>query len=158
MDHLYTKGELERSALVAEICAESRQNDPTHWNNLGFFLVKRLEELEESEDPAPDPALQADLGERALVAYGRALELSPDDPRFLNDLGVVLHHHLGRELERARALYERALELARATLADPETRAGERAYYESVVVDAQANLEELAPLLEATASDAPAQE
>lgn len=135
------------AALIAEMLAEAAPDEPRHWNNLGLFLRDEGERLEleasKEDAPAPDPALLADLYQRAFVAYARALELSPDDPQLLNDTALMLHYHLKRDLDRARSMYERAIELARERLAAPDLPAGDRERFETALQDANTNLEDL---------------
>ena len=80
--------------------------------------------------------------ERALTSYQYAIQREPDSPQLWNDGGVVLHYHLAspENLAKARSMYEKALELAAATLADAQTPAPERAAAEAAAANARLNL------------------
>jgi protein O-mannosyl-transferase len=81
--------------------------------------AKGLDLLERTRQDAPfDPSIPAELGrilldqgqtDAALTEFGRAVALSPTDPRNLNNRGVALAN-LG-QLEAARADFLRALQL-----------------------------------------------
>ena len=127
------------AALLSELCAETALDDPAYWSDLGLFLRDEGERLRASED-ATEQALAADSFERAFTAYGRALELAPEDPQILNDTAVMLHYYLKRDLETARALYERAQEHAEALLADETLDPELRPIVETALRDATNNL------------------
>lgn len=103
------------AANLAEICAETALNEAHHWNNLGFFLREEGSRLANVEDPTERERAER-VFERSLTAYERALDLSPEDPTYLNDTAVVLHYYLDRDLDHALALYEAAAEKAQATI------------------------------------------
>lgn len=52
-----------------------------------------------------------ELWERSYRWYEKAVELSPDDARIANDCGLMLVYHLERDLDRARQLFDRAIEI-----------------------------------------------
>lgn len=91
---------------------------------------------------AGDAAGARELWERSYAHYERAVALTPDDPRIVNDCGLMLVYHLDRDLERARALFDRAIELGRQQLealpADADPRERER--LEEAVGDAYQNI------------------
>ncbi len=81
--------------------------------------------------PSEREALQnraMELWERSYLMYEKAVELEPDDPRIVNDCGLMLIYHLHRDYDRARALFDRAAEIGEAELdalpddADEQTR------------------------------------
>ncbi len=129
------------AAVLSEMSAEVLIDEPRYWNNLGLFLRDASDQLAEEADPSPE--LLAELHERALAAYVRCLELSPRDPQVLNDTAVILHYYLGRELERARAMYARARDLAQEALGQGELNAEEKERYGAALEDALANLRAL---------------
>ncbi len=134
-------------ALLAEISAETLPDLPRHWNNLGLFLRDEAERLQLLPDQSPNPRVVANLYERAYVAYSRALELAPEDPQLLNDTAVMLHYHLDRDLDRALAMYEKALELAATKLADPALSEEDRERFETARSDAETNKQALEELI-----------
>jgi tetratricopeptide (TPR) repeat protein len=75
-----------------------------------------------------DHAAAKDLWERSYRFYEKAVELSPDDARIVNDCGLMLIYHLDRDLDRARQLFERAIAIGTQQLGelpadvDPRTR------------------------------------
>ncbi len=85
--------------------------------------------------------------EAALASYQHAQEKEPDSPQLLNDTGVVLQYHLPTpaNLQRARALYERAIRLAEQQLANTQLPAPQRERIRRAKSDAQQNLAAMAP-------------
>lgn len=83
-----------------------------------------------------------ELWERSYRYYNEAVELSPDDPRIVNDCGLMLIYHLHRDFDRARALFERAIEIGEAQLAElpADTPQQERELLEEAVGDAWQNI------------------
>jgi len=153
---LRERGDFARCAVLAELCAEAQLDEPRHWNNLGLFLrfdADRLESLHGTDGAEPDPAELLDLRERSLAAYERALRLDPQNPQLLNDTAVVLHHALGRDLERALAMYVEARTGAERILADSPLDEEQRAFWEGVASDAAANHAELLAELSAALDD-----
>ncbi|MBL9078928.1 MAG: hypothetical protein JNL08_15585 [Planctomycetes bacterium] len=66
---------------------------------------------------AGDDAAARDLWERSYAWYERAVALEPNDPRIVNDCGLMLVYHLHRDPARARELFDRATALGEAQLA-----------------------------------------
>ncbi|MCU0863186.1 MAG: hypothetical protein MUC36_05295 [Planctomycetes bacterium] len=92
-----------------------------------------------------------ELWERSYRYYSKAVELVPDDARIANDCGLMLSYHLNRDLDRARALFDRAIELGKAQLSalpqaetvpteEREALAAERDRLEEAVGDAYQNI------------------
>jgi hypothetical protein len=102
------------AAFAWELCAEALPSHAPYWNNLGLFLRDAGDDLRQAKGQAADPALLADLFERAHRAYQRCIALEKDDPQYLNDAAVMLHYYLERDLEQALAMYDRARALAAA--------------------------------------------
>jgi tetratricopeptide (TPR) repeat protein len=116
--------EAARDALAAVVAAEPQDGDI--WNNYGF-LCRETRQFD-----------------KAYEAYETSLSFQPDDPRMLNDTGIVLHYYLHRDYDRAADLYARAVEMADAALADEELSDERRAELELARTDAKRNLEKLA--------------
>jgi len=78
-----------------------------------------LDLLQRAQNQAPhDPAIPAEMGkvllqerqvDPALIAFGQALALDPNNPEYYTDRGVALY--MSGLTERARADFERALEI-----------------------------------------------
>lgn len=105
----------EDAAFLCELLTELQPEVSRHWNNLGLFLRDRGDALRYAGEG--EPAALADLWERSLAAYERALELEPENPNYVNDTAVLLHYYLQRDLDRARAMYLDAERLAADALA-----------------------------------------
>ncbi|MEO6595917.1 MAG: tetratricopeptide repeat protein [Planctomycetota bacterium] len=78
----------------------------------------------------------------AWSSYQNALEKEPDSPQLLNDAAVVLQYHLPSpaNLEKARTMYERVLQLADKVLGDSSSDALARERASKAKTDAKANL------------------
>jgi tetratricopeptide (TPR) repeat protein len=113
-----------RDTLAPIVAARPEHADP--WNNYAF-LCRETAQYEE-----------------AYAAYEQALAHRPDDPRLLNDTGLVLHYYLHRDYDRALELYEQAIEAADRELAGELADETERADIELARRDALHNLEKLA--------------
>ncbi|MGE3174014.1 MAG: tetratricopeptide repeat protein [Planctomycetota bacterium] len=83
--------------------------------------------------------------EAAFAGYQHAIEREPESPQLWNDAAVVLQHHLPtpENLQRARQMYEHALELAQRVLDGDAATAIERKRAEKAAADVKANLAEL---------------
>lgn len=89
-----------------------------------------------------DAARAKELWEASYRHYEKAVELWPDDARTVNDCGLMLIYHLDRDFDRARTLFERAIELGKAQLAamPADVDARERERLEEAVGDAYQNV------------------
>ncbi|MCK5942866.1 MAG: hypothetical protein KAI24_12895, partial [Planctomycetes bacterium] len=89
-----------------------------------------------------DDEAAMELWERSYRYYEKAVALSPTDARIVNDCGLMLIYHLDRDFDRARELFERAIEIGTAQLEElPEdTPARERELLEEAVGDAWQNI------------------
>lgn len=102
-DTKYKENDLDGAREMFRLAAEGLGNHAGLWNNYAL-LARDTNHFEE-----------------AYVAYETALALDPSNPALLNDTAVVLHYNLRRDLDRARALYERAIEEGKRVLDDPNT-------------------------------------
>lgn len=82
----------------------------------------------------------------ALKSYVYAIDREPGSPQLWNDAGVILQYHLASEenLQRARTMYDKALELADKVLADPDSSERARTFAAEAKQNAKLNLAELA--------------
>lgn len=115
---------------------------PDQWgfvyNNAGLAARDLGVQLAANGD---EPAAMA-LWERSYQHYVKAVELSPTDARTVNDCGLMLIYHLDRDLDHARQLCERAIELGSEQLAEMDEDASERDRHllEEAVGDAWQNI------------------
>lgn len=81
----------------------------------------------------------------AYSSYQHAIQKEPTSAQLWNDAAVVLQYHMPTKanLERARGMYETALTLAGATLADPKSSEQARKFAAEAQKNARANLLEL---------------
>jgi tetratricopeptide (TPR) repeat protein len=95
---------------------EVLRRHPDRWgfvyNNAG--LAARDRGVQVSKQGEREAAMQ--LWERSYAHYQKAVELSPDDARIVNDCGLMLVYHLNRDFERARQLFDRAIAIGQAQL------------------------------------------
>ncbi len=83
-----------------------------------------------------------ELWERSYALYTEAARLSPEDPRIVNDCGVLLVYHLHREYERARQLFDAAIAVGQRQLdaLAADAPKSEREFLEEAVGDAWQNI------------------
>jgi len=82
--------------------------------------------------------------ERSYSAYLEAARLAPEDVSILNDTALIAVYHLYRDLDRAQEMLNRAVQLGRKQLADPDLDPEERRRLENAWGDAHQNLGVLA--------------
>jgi tetratricopeptide (TPR) repeat protein len=130
------------AGLLSEMQANTSPKTARYWNNMGLFYRDAGEPLRKSTKEE-DHATAQGYFETAYRAYSSAHELTPDDPSIMNDLAVMLHYYLDRELERAAELYKRATERATIELARTDLPADLRSLYEVALRDSKNNLAKL---------------
>jgi tetratricopeptide (TPR) repeat protein len=135
------------AAFLTEILCEVAPKESTLWNNLGLFLRDEAERLQRRREQV-DPQVLRDLFERAYAAYLRALELEPLNPNYLNDTALMLHYHLDRDLEQARAWYQESYRQAELQLARTDLSEEQRGIIGIAKRDSKNNLALLEKLLE----------
>ena len=150
---VFETGDWMKCAHLAEMCAQSMPQVARHWNNMGLFLRDEGDRLRANPEQAPNPKVLKDLWERSYEAYSRALELTPEDPQLLNDTAVMLHYYLQRDLDKALDMYERAIPLAEALLANEELSEDDRPRYEVALRDSKNNHALLLEFIEAQKTD-----
>lgn len=116
-----------RSILSAIVSAQPQV--PVVWNNYGVVC----ENARRYDD--------------AIEAYETSLEIDPNQARAHNDLAAILHHFLDKDLDRAKELYQRCIDLAEEQLADEslELTATARAELNDARQVARDNLGQLQP-------------
>ncbi len=126
-DRAYRKGDITASRDLNHVIA-CLADSADAWNNHAF-LCRETGQFE-----------------AALASYQHALEKEPDSPQLLNDTGVVLQYHLPTpaNLQKARSLYERAVQLADKVLADAQVNDTLQKRAKQAKADAQLNLAALA--------------
>jgi tetratricopeptide (TPR) repeat protein len=82
------------------------------------------------------------LWEKSYAFYEKAVELEPEDPRIVNDCGLMLVYHLHRDYERARELFDAAIAIGERQLAElsEDTPEDARHSLEEAVGDAYQNI------------------
>jgi len=133
-----------------------------HWNNLGLFLRDEGDELRGTQgalEKAPtafDEARVNKLWEESLAAYEVALEIEPRNPNYLNDTAVMLHYYFVRELERAKAMYQRGYEEAKLMLERKDLSEDTRAAVKIALRDTGNNVKLVQKLIDKRAAEAAA--
>ncbi len=124
---LYEAGELEKTREYARQACVIAPERSDFWNNYGL-VCRDTGQFEES-----------------FRAYRRAMALSPDDGRIVNDCALILLYHLHRDLDLCERWFIRAEDLARAKLeqAKRDQDEGQITEQRGVVGDALANLARL---------------
>lgn len=85
------------------------------WNNCAFWA----RETGTAAEAAGDAEEAERLYEMSYQAYEKTIALAPDNARFVNDTGLMLFYHLGRDAERAEELFQRAWALGREVCENP---------------------------------------
>jgi tetratricopeptide (TPR) repeat protein len=126
-DRAYGKGDVAASRDLNHVIA-CLADSADAWNNHAF-LCRETGQFD-----------------AALASYWNALEKEPDSPQLLNDAAVVLQYHLPtpENLDKARGLYERAIQQADKVLVDKQVNDTLRARAKQAKADAQQNLRALA--------------
>jgi|GEM_PF-3648555 len=114
---------LELALDLARRIAEVVGTDAQLYNNLGLLLrdhatqVQRaaLEAAGDEGAAADDPA--EEIFEESWRAYLEAVALAPRNARIVNDAALIQVYHLRTELDRARAMLFRAIEIGEEQLA-----------------------------------------
>ncbi|MBK8178283.1 MAG: hypothetical protein IPK67_05185 [Planctomycetes bacterium] len=147
--------------LITRMVPREAENS-RHWNNLGLFLRDegdRLRGTQGALGPAPKPfdeALVNRLWERSLAAYETVLELESTNPNYLNDTAVMLHYYFVRDLERAKAMYQKGFEEATAVLKRTDLSPDTRAAVNIALRDTRNNVRLVQKLIDKRAAEASA--
>lgn len=121
----YEAADLDGARTLSHLVAATLVDSPDDWNNYAFFC-RESGHFEES-----------------YAAYQAALELNPTDPALLNDTALILQYHLGKDLDYAAELYERAIEQGTRVLADDAADSFAKDSARTAVRDAADNLKRL---------------
>ena len=135
------------AAFLGEVLCAVDATKTKYWNDLGLFCRDGGAYLR-ARDKKGDASEAQKLFERALVAYGRAQELSPDSPHLYNDQAVVLHYYLERDYETAMELYEKSNAMAVAQLESGDLDEGAQGLVEIAKRDSADNMRKLKRKLE----------
>lgn len=122
------------------------QHDPDRWGFVYNNAALAARDLGVKLAQDGDETAAKELWERSYGYYEKAVALSPDDARIVNDCGLMLIYHLARDFDHARALFDRAIQVGQAQLdAMPaDADADERQRVEEAVGDAWQNIAMLA--------------
>ena len=146
----YQVQKYEEATAVKTIMAESQPDNAFYWNDLGLFHRDHGDKLKREAKEGDEEAVARymELYEASIKAYGRALDLEPENPAFLNDAAVIYHYCLQRDYDRARDMYVRSNELATKLLEDSSLEARRRQLYEVAKRDSADNLAKLEKKIE----------
>jgi tetratricopeptide (TPR) repeat protein len=111
------------------------------WNNYAFWC----RETGSTAKAELKDELATELFEQSYQAYEEAIRLDPDNARYVNDTGLMLFYHLGRDYDYAEELFLRAWELGKAVCDNPFVAESDPAYIENLSAygDAMLNLAKL---------------
>ena len=140
------------AAFLGEILCKIDSTKSKYWNDLGLFSRDGGAYLR-ARDKKGDATEAQRLFERALEAYGSALELAPDSPHLYNDQAVVLHYYLERDYGTAMELYEKSNALAVAQLESGDLDEGAQGLVEIAKRDSADNIRKLKRKLEREKGD-----
>jgi tetratricopeptide (TPR) repeat protein len=147
----------EEAAMLCDLLTRVQPDVSRHWNNLGLFVRDQGDQLRWSSRRAEggeevDAERLQRLWDVAFEAYGRALELEPTNPNYVNDYAVMLHYYLLRDFDQAQELYQRSQALAEAALGREDLPADEREVVRIALRDSKDNQRRLAQYLERVAA------
>ena len=111
--------------------------------DLGVAITRSSRRDGVSEDEKARLAAEAmALWEKSYDYYERAVALSPEDPRIVNDCGLMLIYHLHRDYDRARALFDQAIAVGQPQLdaLAEDAPESERHFLEEAIGDAYQNI------------------
>ncbi|MBK8978910.1 MAG: hypothetical protein IPM29_23670 [Planctomycetes bacterium] len=108
-------------------------------------LGVRIWEHARNGEAGATPEQAMALWEKSYGWYEKAVQLAPDDPQIANDCGLMLLYHLGRDLDHARELFDRAVQLGTEQLAalPADASDSQRHFIEGAVGDALQNIGKL---------------
>ena len=134
----YRDGDLKSArSFLLDVCSV-RDDDPNWTNNLGFFC--RDLGVQAVRNEHPDLARQ--YFEESWAAYCRTVELSPDEPRLVNDRALIAVYYLDEHWDLAEQELHRAIALGTEAIAElPEdVPEEEHQYLDMAIGDAWENL------------------
>ncbi|MCB9887728.1 MAG: hypothetical protein H6838_19725 [Planctomycetes bacterium] len=129
-----------RATLSFNEALLARHPDRWGWVYNNAALAARDLGVQVAKDGKEQEATQ--LWERSYALYQKAVVLSPDDARIVNDCGLMLIYHLHRDYGRARELFEQAIAVGQKQLdaLPADTDQKERELLEEAVGDAWQNI------------------
>jgi len=118
------------------------QRYPDRWGFLYNNAALAARDLGVMVQKNGDDKAAMELWERSYRYYEKAVELSPTDARIVNDCGLMLIYHLNRDFDRARMMFDKAIEIGSEQLAEmtEDTGERERQLLEEAVGDAWQNI------------------
>jgi len=109
------------------------------WNNYAFWS----RETALATAASGEMQQAADLFQKSYSAYEKAIELEPDNARYVNDTGLIQLYYLQEDLDRAETLFYRAWKLGKEVCDNPFVDEDVAAENLSAYGDAMLNLAEL---------------
>lgn len=118
------------------------QRYPDRWGFLYNNAALAARDLGVQVQNNGDAKAAMELWERSYQYYEKAVVLSPTDARIVNDCGLMLIYHLDRDFDRARMMFDRAIEIGTEQLAQMSEDVSERERHllEEAVGDAWQNI------------------
>ena len=98
---------LQKAERLNQVMSAVQPQNSVYWNNLGLFR-RDIASATMRSNPEAKPEDITALLETSWEAYSKAVKLEPEDPGYLNDAAVILHYYLGRDVDTARAYYQKA--------------------------------------------------
>lgn len=105
--------EFEKGRQLHKTLVEIDPQDADWMNNYAFLC----REAGTAVEAAGKKESAAALFEESYAAYEKAVALSPQDVRLVNDCALILLYHLDRDLDRAEAMFRQAADLGEKALA-----------------------------------------
>lgn len=147
---------LELGLELARRIAEVVGTDAQLYNNLGLLLRDHATQVQQSAlapaggDGAAEKDPAREIFEESWRAYLEAVALEPSNVRIVNDAALIQIYHLRTELDRARGMLRRAIEMGKEQLAalGDEPNEAERYSLALAVGDTWQNLGYLAQYLD----------
>ena len=121
-DHLMNKGDPMRTSLADQAQARDlygrmakRFGNSDWWNNYAFWC----RETGTSNEALGNNDEAHSLYEKSYSAYVSTIALAPENSRYVNDTGLMLFYHLGRDLDEAESLFQRSWKLGADVCGNP---------------------------------------
>ena len=138
----FQKRDMRRARSFLKRVVKWHEQDAMWWNNLGL-ACRDIAEPQIRRGTPPEEVM--DLLEEAWAAYGRAVELAPNDPNILNDHALLAVYYFDHDLELAEEQLHRTIQLGAEKLQslDQEIEPKVYQYTDMSIGDAWENLARL---------------
>ncbi|MDP6941137.1 MAG: hypothetical protein QGH51_03825 [Planctomycetota bacterium] len=138
----FQKRDMRRARSILKRVVQSHDQDAMWWNNLGL-ACRDIAEPQIKRGTPPEDVMA--LLEEAWDAYGRAVELAPNDPNILNDHALLAVYYFDHDLDLAEEQLHRTIQLGTKKLQtiDRESEPKVWQYTDMSIGDAWENLARL---------------